>query len=200
MVGAGAMTNAPSNIFDGLTPPYSTIVADPPWHYDDGFATAPGGRKPFTQPLPYSSMTVAEICALPVADLAAADCWLFMWTTNAYLFDAPAVIDAWGFKFRQVLVWHKTGNPSPFGGSIAPNHAEFLIAAAKGRPPVRERWRGSVLAANKRSGGGGHSQKPPAVLDAIEASVDGPYLELFARAPRLGWDAWGKGYESVRAS
>lgn len=181
--------------FAELSPPYSTIVADPPWAYDEGFATAPGGRKPTTAPLPYSSMSVAEIAALPVRSLAARDCWLFLWTTNAYLFAVPEVLTGWGFKYRQTLVWHKTGNPSPFGGSVAPNHAEFVVVAARGNPPVTNRLKGSVIAANKRSGGGGHSQKPPAVLDAIESCAPGPYVELFGRSPRLGWDAWGKGYE-----
>ena len=186
-------------MFDELTPPYSTIVADPPWAYDDGFASAPGGRKPIRTALPYSSMSVAEISAMPVATIAAPSCWLFLWTTNAYLPDSFGVCEAWGFTYRQMLVWHKTGNPSPFGGSVAPNHAEFLLVGAKGSPPVVSRLTGSVIAARKRSGGGGHSQKPPAVLDAIEQVAPGPYVELFARAPRLGWDSWGKGYEGQAA-
>ena len=188
------------SVFDELSPPYSTIVADPPWRYDEGFATAPvNGRKPFTVALPYSGMTVDEICALPVESIAARDCWLFLWTTNAYVFDAPRVLSSWGFSYRQLLVWHKTGNPSPFGGSVAPNHAEFVVVAAKGHPRVVSRLTGSVIAANKRSGGGAHSQKPPAVLDAIEAVSSAPRVELFARAPRLGWDSWGKGYEGHAA-
>lgn len=184
-------------MFDELTPPYSCIVADPPWAYDDGFASAPGGRKPIRTPLPYSSMSVAEISAMPVAGLAAKDCWLFLWTTNAYLFDSLTVCEGWGFRYRQMLVWRKTGNPSPFGGSVAPNHAEFLLVGAKGSPSVQARLPGSVISARKRSGGGGHSQKPPAVLDAIEVVAGGPYVELFARAPRLGWDSWGYGYEGA---
>lgn len=184
-------------VWDGLTPPYSTIVADPPWPYSDGFATAPGGRKPFVEPLPYSSLTLDEIRALPVGELAAPNCWLFLWTTNRYLFDAPSVAAAWGFTVRQTLVWHKTGNPSPFGGTIAPNHAEFLIVAAKGKPAVAARLAGSVIAAHKPAFGKTHSMKPPAFGDAIESAVAGPYVELFARAPRLGWDSWGYGFEDV---
>ena len=181
--------------WEGLTPPYSTIVADPPWRYDEGFATAPGGRTPFVEPLPYSGMDLADIRALPVGDLAAGDCWLFLWTTNAYLPDSFGVAEAWGFRYAQTLVWHKTGNPSPFGGSVAPNHAEFLLVAKRGTPRVVNRLEGSVIAANKRSGGGGHSQKPPRVLDAIERCSPAPRCELFARQPRLGWDHWGHGYE-----
>lgn len=181
--------------WEGLSPPYGTIVADPPWRYDEGFATAPGGRKPFVEAMPYSGMDLDEIRALPVVDLAGKDCWLFLWTTNAYLPESFGVAEAWGFRYAQMLVWHKTGNPSPFGGSVAPNHAEFLLLAKRGCPAVAERLPGSVIAARKRSGGGRHSQKPPAVLDAIQTCTPGPYVELFARAPRLGWDHWGHGYE-----
>ena len=180
-------------MWEGLSPPYSTIVADPPWAYDEGFASSPGGAQVLVRPLPYSSMTLDAIRTLPVAELAAKDAWLFLWTTNAYLFDAPSVLAAWGFRYRQTLVWHKTGNPSPFGGSVAPN----LVVAAKGQPHVKARLRSSVIAAGKLSGGGGHSQKPPAVMDAIETCASGPYVELFCRSPRFGWDSWGKGYEEV---
>ena len=119
---------------------YRTIVTDPPWDYE-GFATAPQGErnrglKPKTADLPYGAMSVEEICALPVGDWAEPDCRLFMWTTNRYLPDSFRVLDAWGFKYRQTLVWHKTGNPSPFGGSVAPIHAEFLLVAHKGTPAV----------------------------------------------------------------
>lgn len=183
--------------WEGLTPPYACIVADPPWAYDEGFATAPGGRKPFREPLPYSSMSLDEIAALDVAALAATNCWLFLWTTNRYLRDAFSIVTGWDFKYRQTLVWHKTGNPSPFGGSVAPNHAEFILVAAKGSPRVHQRLSTSVIAANKRSGGGAHSQKPPAVLDLIETAAAGPYVELFCREPRMGWDSWGYGYESA---
>lgn len=172
---------------------YRTIVADPPWEYE-GFATAPGGErkrglKPKTADLPYGSMTVAEIAALPVASLAADDCRLFLWTTNRYLRAAFDVLDGWGFRYRQTLVWHKTGNPSPFGGSVAPIHAEFLLVAHKGSPSVVERLKSSVVAANKPRDE--HSQKPDVFLDLVEQVSPGPYVEMFARRARFGWDYWG---------
>jgi N6-adenosine-specific RNA methylase IME4 len=171
---------------------YATIVADPPWHYDD-YATMPGNAKKrghsVKRPdLPYGSLTVTQICALPITSLSATDARLFLWTTNKYLPDSFGVVKAWGFDYRQTLVWHKTGNPSPFGGSVAPNHAEFLLVAERGNPELLGRLVGSVIAAQKPYA---HSQKPEGFLDHIESVSPAPYLELFARRQRLGWDTWG---------
>lgn len=172
---------------------YRTIVADPPWEYE-GFATGPGdpkrgaAREIKATALPYGALSVDAIMALPVASLAAADCFLFLWTTNRYLFDAKRVVDAWGFHYRQALVWHKTGNPSPFGGTVAPNHAEFLLVAARGKPVASGRLPGSVVAAPKPYE---HSRKPDVFLDLIEQVAPGPYVELFARRARFGWAYWG---------
>jgi N6-adenosine-specific RNA methylase IME4 len=171
---------------------YRTIVADPPWHYD-GHATMPGnagkqGHVTKREALPYETMTVAQIAALPVSALADRDCRLFLWTTNLYLPDSFAVVKAWGFAYKQTLVWHKTGNPSPFGGSVAPNHAEFLLVADRGAPDLLSRLPGSVIAAQKPYE---HSKKPEGFLDRIETVSPGPYLEMFARRARFGWDVWG---------
>ncbi len=181
---------------------FATIVADPPWDYE-GFATMPGnprrkGHKVRRVELPYDAMSLAQIAALPVVDSAAADCRLFLWTTNRYLPDVFGVLAAWGFTYKQTIVWRKTGNPSPFGGSVAPNHAEYLLVATIGSPPVTERLKTSVIdapaAAPGRAPGGSrsHSAKPDLFLDLIEQCSPGPYLELFARRARLGdWSYWG---------
>ena len=175
---------------------YRTIVADPPWHYE-GFARSVGGRwaagtsSMAARDLPYGSMTVWEIAALPVAGWADKHCRLFLWTTSRYLRDAFLICDAWGFKYAQTLVWHKTGNPTPFGGSVAPIHAEFILVAAKGKPPRLESLPSSVLAVDTNPAVLEHSQKPEAFLDYFEAISPGPYLEMFSRRARLGWDTWG---------
>ena len=169
---------------------YRTIVADPPWHYD-GFATqsrTPGkwSGPVISKALPYGSMTVAAICALPVHRLAESDCRLFCWTTNRYLPEAFGVLDAWGFTYRQTLVWHKRdGN---MGGSVAPCSAEFLLVATQGKPERLGKAKSAVIstAAPKE-----HSRKPDAFLDLVEQVSPGPYVELFARRARFGWDYWG---------
>lgn len=170
---------------------YRTIVADPPWEYPGGVsAGGTPGKQPKTYALPYPGMTLDEIIAIPVSDLAADDAWLALWTTNRYLPASFDVLRAWGFEYRQMLVWNKLG-PSPFGGSWAANGAEFLIAAARGNPRIKQRWPKPSVITTNRMGAGSHSRKPEIWIDLIEHVCDGPYLEMFARRNRLGWDTWG---------
>ncbi len=177
---------------------YRTIVADPPWHYD-GFGTSIGdGRKHgprdgmAAKPLPYQSMTLGGMADLPVRDLSMNDALLFLWTTNRYLPESFWLANAWGFVYRQTLVWDKGTSMSPFGGSVTPNRAEFLLVCRRGQPRLHGRWpTGSVIEAPKGSQPGTHSAKPEVFLDLVETVSPGPYLELFARRQRLGWDTWG---------
>lgn len=178
-------------LFEGLTPPYSTIVADPPWHYDEinppnpesGYGIRFGSKK-----LAYSSMTLDEIKALPVADLGD-NTRCFLWVTNRYLHDGPDVLRAWGFEPQtKVLVWCK-----PPMGTLQIT-TEFVLIGRRGKPP-RMPWHGTTWFQWSRSRG--HSTKPAAFGDLVESWCPGPYIELFARAPRLGWDSWGHGYRAA---
>lgn len=177
---------------------YATIVADPPWDIGSGPSHA-GGRfslgrgNHVKKPLPYPSMSVAKIGGLPVADLADRDCRCFLWTINRYLPAAFEILAAWGFEYRQTLVWFKSASASPFPGHIAPNHAEYILVGVVGSPARLSVMPSSVFAIPARSGGGGrrHSRKPEVFLDWIEASSPEPRLELFARRQRFGWDTWG---------
>ena len=181
---------------DGMK--YRTIVADPPWPYPDGFARNKGGRYGdgtqegwVRRELPYQSAGVEEIAALDVAGLADTDCRLWLWATNRYLHDAFHVTEAWGFRYRQTIVWRKTGNPNPWVAHIAPAHSEFLVVAVRGKPARLAALPSSVLSVDANPARLKHSQKPEAFLDHIESVSPGPYLELFARRQRLGWDTWG---------
>lgn len=177
---------------------YRTIVADPPWAYPEGFAsghcTLNGARTPVhVAECPYPTMTAGEIATLPVAQFADRDCRLFMWTTNRYLPDSFGILHEWGFSYRQTLVWHKTDVNLP--GHIAPNSAEFIVVAVCGGP-ARIGVMPSAVVATTRLGGSSaavksHSQKRECWLDYFEQVSPGPYLELFARRNRLGWDTWG---------
>jgi N6-adenosine-specific RNA methylase IME4 len=184
--------------FAELSPPYSTIVADPPWHYGQ---RPVGGARPGTmgaaKPFPYSTMSIEEIRALPVGDLAATDSVLWLWTTNRWLPESFGVMAAWGFTYRQTLVWGKN-NPMPVG-SVAPSGAEFLLAGKRGAPAMEWVWPSSVIV-TPRPSSRQHSVKPDNFMDYIEMSSPGPYVELFCRRPRLGWDAWGYGYETGRGA
>ena len=181
---------------------YATIVADPPWEYAEGFVTLlgegprpDGKRRALTRKskaLPYPSMSLDEIKALPVNELAAPDAHLFLWTTNKWLPAAFSVAEAWGFAYRQLLVWLKERH-SPFVRSVAPNNCEYLLACRRGSLG----WSGSLgcnlieIGWSPNDARRRHSMKPEAFLDYIEQVSPGPYLELFARRNRLGWDTWG---------
>jgi len=183
---------------DVVTQRYATIVADPPWIYAEphvSFPGAPGRQRRVTKPLPYAQMPVEAIKHLPVGDLAEPNAHLWLWTTNRYLRDAFDVAAAWGFAFRQVVVWRKTGSPSPFAASVAPNHAEFLLFCARGSLPLLTRLASNVVDAPKQYA---HSRKPEVFVDLIESVSPGPRVELFSRRHRLGWDVHG--FESANTA
>lgn len=172
---------------------YQTIVADPPWEYEPFAASAAtgqdrrkGGVAWAKKELPYTAMSLDEIAALPIPALADRDCRLFCWTTSRYLPETFPLLEGWGFTYKQTLVWHKPD--AYFGGSVAPN-AEFLTVATVGKPPCLGRMPSAVVTYAQRQLA--HSQKPECWLDLIEQVSPGPYLELFARRARFGWDYWG---------
>jgi len=171
---------------------YSTIVADPPWKYGKwGKASTPNytGHEPKESKIPYNTMTVWEITRLPIEKVAAENCDLYLWTTQKYLQDAFAVIEAWGFKYCQALTWCKKPMGTGQGGLYCPT-TEFILLARKGKAPQNKKrvdttWWEAPRAWKK------HSKKPEIFQDIIESQSDGPRLELFARRERPGWDVWG---------
>lgn len=169
---------------------YATIVADPPWRYKTtlpGFATTREARSA----VPYDTLSVAEIAALPVADLAAPDAHLYLWTTNTHLPAAFAVAEAWGFKYSTLLVWVKT--PRGFAGFPTYNVCtEYVLFCRRGSLQAKSRVERNWWEWRRRQ----HSAKPEHFLDMVEAVSPGPYLEMFSRRHRLGWDVWGDQVES----
>lgn len=165
---------------------YRTIVADPPWEYGGFVSLWPSGEKQAHRRLPYSSMSLFEIAAMPIKDFAEDNCNLFLWTTNRYLPLSFTLLSHWGFDYRQTITWAKT-NPAPWSGSVAPNSTEFLLVGTRGACGWLTRLESSVVSHRRLE----HSQKPEIFLDLVESVSPGPYLELFARRQRLGWDTWG---------
>ena len=180
--------------FAELSPPYSTIVADPPWHYERGGPTTGQFSGSHLEPPPYSTMSVQEIWALPVESLAADDAHLYLWTTNKYLRRSFDIVRGWGFRHSQTLTWCKPARGLGPGGAFS-NTTEFVLYCRRGSLPYSDRVDTTWWEWPR----GPHSVKPPAFLDIVERVSPGPYVELFARAPRLGWDSWGYGYEAASA-
>ena len=164
---------------------YPVILADPPWKFEV-YDPETAERTPDTH---YPTLSIDEICALPVADLATADAALFLWCTSPHLPDALDVIEAWGFTYRSQIVWVKTGCPPGLGRWVRNQH-EILLIAARGdmRAPLESNRPPSVIHAPRRE----HSRKPDEAHEVIERMYpDLPKIELFARHARPGWDAWG---------
>jgi N6-adenosine-specific RNA methylase IME4 len=169
---------------------YRTIVADPPWPQQ----TVGKFRGKHSAPpkLPYPTMTLDAIKALPVADYAAPDAHLWLWTTNAHLFDAFDVLRAWGFTYLTTITWVK---PSGFGAWFASTTQHCLFGyREKCVFPGRRYAPTHFHAAPKR-----HSAKPEQFYQLAEEVSAPARLELFARRRRLGWDVWGNEVESTIA-
>lgn len=156
---------------------FHTILADPPWD-----VLQRSGRGAHRH---YSLMTVDDIAALPISGLASANAHLWLWVTNATLFAGQAVMEAWGFTYRSCLTWVKPG--LGLGSSYLRNNTEHLLFGTKGKAPILYRSQPTWLFAPKQD----HSHKPEEQYAVIERCSPGPYLELFARRKRPGWQVWG---------
>jgi len=165
---------------------YRVIYADPPWSYK--FTSPTGSRRPtYCNGASdyYDVMSLDEIKALPIAQCAARDSVCFMWTTVPMLPDALATLNAWGFKYKTMLTWHKLrckGMGYWFRG-----HTEHVLFGVRGRVKAFRSLRHNIVAAKVFK----HSQKPHIFYEYIESVVDGPRLEMFARNTRSGWQSWG---------
>lgn len=177
------------NPFDGLPlGAFGVVLADPPWTFKTrspkGWAKSPQHH--------YVTMSIADICALPVASLAAPDCALVMWATAPHLPQAFMVIESWGFTFKTAGAWAKrtkTDRAWQFGtGYILRSAAEFFLIGTRGKPKVKSRSVRNLIVAPI----GRHSEKPAAMHGVCEALWPGvPKVELFARARVSGFVPWG---------
>lgn len=161
---------------------YPIVYCDPPWRYEH---SSTDNRKIENH---YPTMTLDEICALPVAAVATPDSVLFLWATSPKLAEAMQVIDAWGYTYRTCIVWDKERIGM---GYYARQQHELLLIAARGAVPVPEPAnRPSSVVRIRRDEE--HSAKPTIFYEMIERMYPGlPRVELFARNRRTGWAAWG---------
>jgi N6-adenosine-specific RNA methylase IME4/ParB-like chromosome segregation protein Spo0J len=160
---------------------FPILCADPPWRYEH---VKTENRAIENQ---YPTMSLEEICALPVGDLATPDAVLYLWTTAPKLEEAFAVLKAWGFTYRTSIVWDK--ELIGMGYWVRVQH-EHLLIATRGAPPtpLPENRSSSLLRVRR----GEHSAKPVEFYELIEkAHPEFAKVELFCRSPREGWTAWG---------
>lgn len=164
---------------------YRVILADPPWNFDGG-----GDRNARTH---YDTMTPADIARLPVGDLAAKDCALFLWVTDPLLDVGLAAMKRWGFRYTTVaFTWAKrtrldAGWHLGTGYYTRANPEMCLLGIAGSLGLPKSRGVRQLVVEPLRE----HSRKPDRIHGDIEALFDGQYCELFARQRRPGWDAWG---------
>ncbi|MDH5721953.1 MAG: MT-A70 family methyltransferase [Alphaproteobacteria bacterium] len=170
---------------------YGTILADPPWQFANRTGKVAPEHKRLNR---YSTMSLEEICSMPVSDMAEDKAHLYLWVPNALLKEGLDVMSAWGFDYKTNIIWQKVrkdGEPDGRGvGFYFRNTTEILLFGIKGknaRTLQRGRSQVNVIKSRKRE----HSRKPDEQYDIIQDCSWGPFLELFARGPREGWDVWG---------
>ena len=172
---------------------YKVIYADPPWTYVT-YSRKGKGRSAEAH---YDCMSMTDIEALPVAQWAADDCVLFLWTTDPLLEKVFEIIHAWGFTYKTVgFYWAKLNKAAPSGqnfdfftglGFWTRANPELCLLATRGQPHGRRADVHKLIVSRRRE----HSRKPDEAYERIEALCEGPYLEMFARFQRPGWDSWG---------
>lgn len=175
-------------MFEGLkNGGYGAILADPPWRFklrsEKNLSKSPQGQ--------YTCMDQRDLCGLPVSELAATDCIMIMWATWPMIEHALALMSAWGFTYKSGGAWAKqssTGSKWSFGtGYIFRPASEPFIIGSRGMPVYTSRSVRNLIVAPVRE----HSRKPDDMHSMVERLSSGPYLELFARQRKLGWDSWG---------
>ena len=170
---------------------FSTILADPPWQFQNRTGKMAPEHKRLSR---YPTMTLREICDLPVEAIAADTAHLYLWVPNALLPEGLKVMENWGFSYKSNIIWYKIrkdGGPDRRGvGFYFRNVTEILLFGVRGknaRTLQLGRTQENIISTQKRE----HSRKPDEQYALIEGCSNGPRLEMFARGPRVGWTVWG---------
>lgn len=170
---------------------YKTIYADPPWQFQNRTGKVAPEHKRLSR---YSTMQLEEIKALPVSKVADEKCHLYLWVPNALLPEGLEVMQAWGFEYKTNIIWEKVrkdGMPDGRGvGFYFRNVTEILLFGIRGdknRTLDPGRSQVNLIRSIKRE----HSRKPDEFVNLIERCSSAPFLEIFARGDRAGWDMWG---------
>jgi len=183
---------------------YGAMYADPAWRFEvwNG-ATAVKARNSASTytsaAVHYQTMSYDELAALPISELAADDSALFLWICWPMLPQAMSLIETWGFVYKTcAFAWMKAhaGQIEMFRDDLDTSmgmgywtraNSEVCLLATRGKPKrLNADVRQGIIAPRRE-----HSRKPDGIHERIERLVTGPYLELFARQRRTGWDCWG---------
>lgn len=178
---------------------FHTIMLDPPWLFNNSTGkVAPEHKRLYR----YETMTMDEIKALPIPELADDKCHLYLWVPNALVKEGLDILEQWGFKYKTNLIWYKIrkdGGPDRRGvGFYFRNVTEMVLFGVKSPKGSNYRTRKpwtieNIMIEQKRI----HSRKPNHIYKVIERCSFQPYLELFARYERPGWTQWGFGIEKI---
>ena len=170
---------------------FYTVLADPPWQFQNRTGKMAPEHKRLNR---YSTMTLDDILALPVASVLQEAAHCYLWVPNALLPEGLKVLEAWGFQYKSNIIWHKVrkdGGPDGRGvGFYFRNTTEIILFGIRGkhaRTLAPGRSQVNILRTQKRE----HSRKPDETYELIEACSPGPFLEMFARGSRPGWTTWG---------
>ena len=179
---------------------FGTILADPPWEFQNSTGKIAPKHKRLKR---YNTMSLEDIKELPVPRLSAEKSHLYLWVPNAFIKEGIEVMEEWGFKYKTNIVWHKIrkdGGPDGRGvGFYFRNTTELVLFGVKGkkaRTLKPGRTQVNIIRTRKRE----HSRKPDELYKIIEKCSWGPYLELFARGKRKKWTSWGNQSKKYKIS
>lgn len=169
---------------------FGTILADPPWKFQNSTGKmAPEHKRLYR----YETMSNEDIMSMPVKEVALDQSHLYLWVPNALVETGLEVMQAWGFEYKTLLIWYKIrkdGGPDRRGvGFYFRNVTEIILFGVRGKLRTGKQGRSqeNIILSQKR----GHSRKPDEIFPIIEGCSPGPFLELFARQKRAGWEVWG---------
>jgi N6-adenosine-specific RNA methylase IME4 len=169
---------------------FGTILVDPPWRFQNSTGKIAPEHKRLAR---YPTLSLDEIKNIPVANVTAAQCHLYLWVPNALIQEGLEVLKYWGFTYKTILIWYKIrkdGGPDGRGvGFYFRNVTEMVLFGVKGKLRTLKpgRTQVNIMTSQKRE----HSRKPDELYEIIENCSPGPYLEMFARGERRNWVTWG---------
>jgi N6-adenosine-specific RNA methylase IME4 len=169
---------------------YRTILADPPWRFQNATGKVAPEHKRLSR---YPTLSFKEIADIPVDMITEEQAHLYLWVPNALLAEGLEVMKHWGFNYKTNIVWYKVrkdGGPDGRGvGFYFRNVTELILFGIKGKLRTLQpgRKQTNIISSRKQE----HSRKPDKLYEIIENCSPGPFLELFARGKREGWAAWG---------